>query len=162
MVVAYTSGKKNFEAHQAELDRAAQTLIRARELMIELAAEDERAYADLNALLKLPEHDPKRLAEMPIVTRAAIQAPMAVMGACVDLLRLFHRLSAVTNPRLRSDLAIAGVLAEGVVRASLWNVEINLSLLSSDADRAEVRSTTAAMTSEGARLLPLIESACRV
>jgi len=161
MVVAYTTGKKNFEAHEPELQRAVQTLTRARELMLELAAEDERAYADLNALLKLPETDPRRIEEMPVVTRAAIQAPLAVIGASIDLLRLFHRLSAITNPRLKSDLAIAAVLAESVARASQWNVHINMPLLTQEADRIDVESVTQAMLAEGKRLLPLIEAACR-
>lgn len=161
MVVAYTAGKKNFEAHETELQRSLQTLSRARELMLELAAEDERAYAELNALLKLPESDTKRLADMPGVTLAAIQTPLAVIGACIDLLRLFHRLSSITNPRLKSDLAIAAVLCESVARASRWNVLINLPLLTSEADRVDVESATQAMLVEGGRLLPLIEAACQ-
>ncbi len=161
MVVAYTTGKKNYEAHEPELQRAMQTLSRARALMLELAAEDESAYADLNALLKLPESDPKRIAEMPIVTRAAIQAPLAVIGASIDLLRLFHRLSSITNPRLKSDLAIAAVLIESVARASQWNVAINLPLLTAETDRLDVESVSQTMLAEGRRLLPLIEAACR-
>lgn len=161
MVVAYTTGKKNFEAHEAELQRAAGTLERARDLMLELAAEDERAYAELNTLLKLPESDARRVTELPVVTRTAIQVPLAVIGACIDLLRLYNRLSAITNPRLRSDLAIAAVLIEGAARASQWNVAINLPLVTDTGERQQAESAAAAMLAEGSRLLGLIESACR-
>ncbi|MFM9958489.1 MAG: cyclodeaminase/cyclohydrolase family protein [Phycisphaerales bacterium] len=129
MVVSYSIGKKNLAEHQVELNDAAAKLTRARGLMLALAAEDEQAYGVVNELMKLPEGDARRVAEVPAAALAATQAPLSVMATACDLLRLFERLAAITNRHLRSDLAIAAVLGDAVCRAGRWNVAINLPML---------------------------------
>lgn len=160
MVVSFTVGKKKFVEHEAELQRAVTSLARAREIMLELAAEDESAYAELNALLKLPEDDAKRQRELPGVAAAATQVPLAVIAASVDVLRLFDRLAAITNPMLKSDLAIAAVLAEATARASIWNVRANLGTIDGAAERERLMADAEAMLEDAALLMAGVERAC--
>lgn len=129
MVVSYSVGKKSLAEHQPELEASVALLARARALMLTLVEEDQSAYALMNELQRLPPEDPRRAAQLPGVAVAATQVPLMVMAAGTDLLRHFERLASISNRFLRSDLAIAGVLAEAVVRAGAWNVRINLPLL---------------------------------
>jgi formiminotetrahydrofolate cyclodeaminase len=160
MVVAFTTGKKKFTEHEAELQRAVLSLERARGIMLALAAEDEQAYGELNGLLKLPEDDSRRGAELAAVVAASIQVPLAVIAASVDLLRLFGRLAAITNPMLKSDLAIAAVLAEATARASVWNVRANLGMVEDAAERGRLARSAEAMLEDAALLMASVERAC--
>lgn len=130
MVIAYSRGRKSLAEHEPELAGAADRLHAARELALGLAREDAEAYGAVSELQKLPATDPRRVRELPGAVEAAIQAPRATMAACLDLLRLFEGLAPIANRNLRSDLAIAGVLAEAAARACRWNVLVNLPLLS--------------------------------
>lgn len=165
MVVAYSLGKKNLSEHQAELAGASTSLARARGLMLELAEEDERAYGVVNELMKLPEADPRRAEELPPAALAATQAPLAVMAAACDLLRLFDQLAGMTNRHLRSDLAIAAVLADAACRAGRWNVAINLPMLrelgvEDGAPGGPVERACAELLSASAGLARSVEQKC--
>jgi formiminotetrahydrofolate cyclodeaminase len=139
MVVSYSIGKKNLAAHQADLEAAAKVLTRSREVLLQLADEDAAAYGLVNELARLPEADPRRRAEYPAACQAAVQVPLAVMAAGVDLLRLFDRLAPITNKHLSSDLGIAVELARATVEASNWNVEINVGALNASARDATLQ-----------------------
>lgn len=155
MVVSYSVGKKNLAEHQGRLEEAAKTLERARGMLLTLADEDAEAYGLVNELSRLPDGDERKARELPGATGASVQVPLAVAATCVDLLRLFEELAGKTNKMLRSDLAIAAVLAEATVRSSRWNVAINAPSLAAlggtgaaDAARmlAEARDLTDAAT----------------
>ncbi len=166
MVLSYSLGKKSLAEHQPELEAAAAQLRRARDLLLALAEEDERAYGAVNDLTKLPEGDPRRGAELPGAALAATQAPLSVMATACDLLRLFERLASITNRHLRSDLAIAAVLADAVCRAGRWNVAINLPMLRDlgvDAGAAggEIERTCERLLSASAELARSVEEKCR-
>lgn len=129
MVVNYSLGKKSLTAHQESLTDAMEQLRRARGAMLELAAEDAAAYAVVNELMKLPEDDERRRRDSPGAVEMATQAPLATGAGAVALLRLFESLAPITNRHLRSDLAIAAILAEACLQACAENVRINLSTL---------------------------------
>ncbi len=159
MVVSYSVGKKSLAQHEPRLQEATKVLERARGLLLELADEDAAAYGTVNELSKLPESDPRRAA-LPAATAASVQVPLAVMAACVDLLRLFETLAPITNKQLRSDLAIAAVLADATVRASRWNVAVNVAFLA-DARAVEPTNKEATgLVAESGRLCGVVEKAC--
>lgn len=159
MVVAYSAGKKSLAAHEPALRASLARLSRARALLLALADEDAAAYGVVNELMKLPEGDPRRKAEWDEAARACVQAPMGVLAAGVDLLRHMQTLAGVTNRQLRSDLAIAAVLADACCRASKWNVAINLPLLP-EGERARVLDAVSAMLKHSADLRDEIEKVC--
>jgi methenyltetrahydrofolate cyclohydrolase len=158
MVVSYSLGKKNLAPHQALLEDAAKRLERARAIMLELADEDAAAYGLVNELSKLPEHDARR-AGLPAAQRTAAQVPLAVTAAAVDALRLMRELCGKSNVHLRSDLAIAGVLAEATASAGAWNVRINVPSLI-EQERGPAEREVAHLLSEATRLRQEIERAC--
>ncbi len=160
MVVAYSLAKKNLAAHQPALERAAKSLERARGLLLELAQEDAAAYAQVNELQRLPDSDERRRREFPVAAAAAVQAPRATLGACCDLLRLCESLGASTNRMLRSDLAIAAVLAEAGARAAWWNVSVNLTLLPDGPERQRIEDECRGLLEQAAVRRAAVESAC--
>lgn len=160
MVVSYSLGKKNLAAHQPALERAAAYLTRARGLLLMLATEDAQAYGRVNALSKLPEGDPQR-AGLPEAERAAVEVPLAVMAAAVDLLREFDGLAPITNAQLHSDLEIAAILAEATVRAGACNVRVNARFWSDRSAAERALAQMDALMRAGAERLPVVESRCR-
>jgi formiminotetrahydrofolate cyclodeaminase len=158
MVVAYSVGKKSLAEHGPTLEAARHTLENARALLLRLADEDAAAYGAVNELGRLPESDPRRQRELPAATRASVQIPAAVIAASTDLLRLMERLAPITNRHLRSDLAIAAVLAEAAARASRWNVLVNAPLLGAAGDGA-VAEADRAVADARERCLR-VEAAC--
>ncbi|GJQ28776.1 MAG: hypothetical protein HBSAPP03_06600 [Phycisphaerae bacterium] len=159
MVVSYSLGKKNLAQHQPALEHAALFLDNARALFLELADRDAAAYARVNELQRRPEGDPAR-ADLPAALAEAVDIPMITLGACADLLSRLHGLASITNRHLRSDLAIAAVLAEAAARASKWNVAINASFLT---DRAASHAVLAQADAILARASAAeVERACAV
>jgi formiminotetrahydrofolate cyclodeaminase len=160
MVVAYSLGKKNLAEHEPHLQQAATALTRARELMLQLADEDAAAYALVNELLKLPETEARRAAEMPAAAGAAVAVPRAAVALCIDMLRLIESLCGRSNRYLRSDLAIAAVLAEAATRSAWWNVNINLSLLSDEAERERIGAEGERACAKAMEIRRAVEGAC--
>lgn len=160
MVVSYSVGKKSLADHAATLELAAGELATARSMLIRLADEDAVAYASLNAAWKLDKSDPTREKQMAAAAELALAPPMAVIATCTNVLRLIESLCDKSNRNLRSDFAIAAVLADAAVRASKWNVLINLPLLVSDTARAPIQAELDRELAESAMRSAAIEQAC--
>lgn len=159
MAVNYSLGRKDLAAHQPALEAALPTLERARWLLLTLASEDITAYEALNAAMKQPKDNPDRAESIATAALAATEPPLALIAACADLLRLFVSLNDKTNPHLRSDLAIAAVLAEAAARASRWNVVVNTALLE-PARSADVLRRADEMLGHAAGWLVEVERGC--
>jgi formiminotetrahydrofolate cyclodeaminase len=160
MVVAYSLNKKSLADHQPALERAATILARTSDLLLQLADEDAAAYALVNELSRLPESDPRRKAEWPAAVEASIGVPRAVLGAACDLLRLLESLQPITNQQLRSDLAIAAILAESAAKSAWWNVKMNLTLLPDPKAQGTIEHESQAMLGDAAVRRASIEQAC--
>jgi formiminotetrahydrofolate cyclodeaminase len=160
MVLNYSIGKKNLAQHEGRLRGAMLQLTRASELFMALAAEDAEAYGAVNALSRLPEDDPRRKRELPEALAASVQVPMTTIAACVDILRLFEELASITNKHLRSDLAIAAVLADAAARSSRWNVLVNMAGITDPNQRMEKGRQMNELLAESKRLMDRVERAC--
>ncbi len=160
MVVSYSVGKKSLAPHEPALRDAARRLETSRSLLLALADEDASAFALLTELRGMPEDDAKRVEQEPIARAAVVQAPRSVLAASLDLLRLLETLAPITNRYLRSDLAIAAVLAEATARAAAWNVRINLPMVGDDGQRAGLEAETARMVADARARADGVEVAC--
>lgn len=138
MVIAYSVGRKSLAEHEAMLTDADGRLARASAVLLALADADAEAYSLLNEAMKLPKDDPARAARVAAAARDAIAPPRAAMATGIDLLRLFEELAPKTNKMLASDLRIAAILAESLVRCAAENVRVNLPLLGDDAVAGEL------------------------
>jgi formiminotetrahydrofolate cyclodeaminase len=160
MVLAYSVGKKSLAAHDAHLRDAAARLLRAQEVLLQLAAEDEAAYGLVSELQRLPDDDPRR-ADLPAATLAASQVPLSCMATCMSVLGILDDLPEITNPQLRSDLAIAAVLAEAAARSAAWNVVANLPHLPDERSRQDLAEQCDSLLENAIATTRRIERACR-
>lgn len=128
MVVEYSIGKKNLLEHQDFLERSRLGLDALRAAFLEAADADAVAYNRLNSLQRLAPDDPAR-AGLTAAIREAAAIPRGVMERGDELLTLVTQLVGRTSKGLRSDLAIAGVLAEAAVVAGALNVMANVPFL---------------------------------
>ncbi len=161
MVVRYSQGKKSLADYSVVHDKAVETLTGFVSRALELAESDAIAYAALNALWKREKDDPVRMREWGVAVAQAIEAPRQVLSMCVDMMELLDGLTGKINAMLKSDLAIAAVLADAAARSAAWNVRINLPLLddeqAAEQMNAQVEQDLQATRSRCER----IEQACR-
>lgn len=159
MVVSYSVGKKSLAAHEGPLRESLETLERGVGMLLRLAEEDAAAYGLVNELSRLPEGDPRREREWGEAVRAGVDVPLAMMAACVELLRRFEGLCGTSNAHLRSDLAIAAILAEAGARSARWNVLVNAPNIAEPA-RTQDLAAASHLMSEALRLSGVVESRC--
>lgn len=126
MVLAYSNGKSDLKQHEERLAECTHSVHAMRERLVELADEDAVAYAKLNAAMKLPKDLPQRKVELARAAYDAARVPLDVIRVSAELMCCFEEMTTITNPWLRSDLAIAAILTEAVAKASKWNILVNL------------------------------------
>jgi formiminotetrahydrofolate cyclodeaminase len=154
MVLNYSVGKKGLEAHQDDLRAALAELYRARQLMLELMAEDQSAYQALTAARKLPKESPEWRSQYPAALLASIRTPEAIAATALAILSRCDRVCDLVNPYLLSDLAVCGELAMCTLRCGVYNVRVNLAQVSDPADRSRIEATMAQLFE---RALPIIQ-----
>lgn len=159
MVVAYSRGRKDLAAHEHALADAAGFFERARARMLELAQQDMQAYGVLNDAMKLPKDDASRARKIEDASRAAAAPPAQIAALAIEVLERCAALVGASNKHLRSDLAIAAVLAEAAATAGRWNVVVNLPALP-EAERDRERGQIDALVRKAAELRRTVESAC--
>ena len=129
MVLAFSIGKKGLEDHQARLADCSRSVGSMRNRLLELADEDAAAYAKLNSVMKLPKDSPERKTELPKAALHAARVPLDVIRVSSELVLCFEVMAEISNPWLKSDLAIAVILTEAVARASRWNIVVNMGFM---------------------------------
>ncbi|MCI0366048.1 MAG: cyclodeaminase/cyclohydrolase family protein [Phycisphaerales bacterium] len=160
MVINYSVGKRSLAEHDALHLEALHTLGDLSNRAIELAEQDARAYAHLNEIAKLDKKDDRRRRDYPAAVAAAIDAPKSVVDLSLQMLELMKSLLGTTNPHLKSDLAIAAVLANAAARAAAWNVRINAPLLENQSERDSLSAMLDRSLSRAASTAAAIEKAC--
>ncbi|MFI4883444.1 MAG: cyclodeaminase/cyclohydrolase family protein, partial [Phycisphaerales bacterium JB064] len=141
MVLSYSTGKKDLAQHAQAHEQLAATCSQASCKLLELADADAVAYAELNALQRLPEDDDRRKVALPEAAQRCVDVPLEVQRVCLGLLGAFEELAPIANRWLLSDLKIAAILAEATVRSSDCNVEVNAPTLGEAVSRDAERET---------------------
>lgn len=129
MVLAYSIGHKDLTEHEPRLADCSRSVHAMRHRLVELADADAEAYAALNAAMQMPRSAPDRKAELARTGLTAARVPLDVIRVVAELMICFEEMARITNRWLRSDLAMAAILAEAVARASRWNIVVNLAFL---------------------------------
>ena len=161
MVLRYSVGKKAFAAWNGELEAALETCDRLRLDALAAADADAAAYAGLSSLWKLADDDPTRVERWKPAVEAAIAAPRHAMHLAETLLTTLEPLPGRTSKTIRSDLAIAAILAVAACRSAAWNVRINLPLLGDDAAAAAEGAAIEERLVAFRRRAEAIEAQCR-
>ena len=161
MVLRYRFGRPDSAAHDALHGEVLESLGGLRSRALALADTDAAAFEHLSALWKLPADDQRRQAEWADAVAGAIDAPQRVMAAGLSVLELLDRVSPTVGTSLRSDLAIAALLARSGVEAAAWNVRVNLPQLADDARAADIEREASRTNDRSHALRDAIERTCR-
>jgi formiminotetrahydrofolate cyclodeaminase len=161
MVVRYRIGKKAAAGHKALHEDVVEVLGGLRSAALSLAETDAVAFRRLSALWKLDPDDPARQGSWVDAVAGAIDAPLQVMTAGLTVLDALDRVRGTVGTLLRSDLAIAALLAQSGSEAAAWNVRINLPLLGEGAQAADLEQQTARAVKRARSLREQVEQSCR-
>jgi formiminotetrahydrofolate cyclodeaminase len=153
MVINYTIGRKSAAEFESELKPALGELTRERALLLELMAEDQRAYEVFSALRKLPADSSERIDKLPVALLACIRAPQTMGATALAILELCDRVINFVNFHLLSDLAVCADLAMATLRCSVYNVRVNLNELTDPEDRRRIESTTSQLLTRAAEII---------
>jgi formiminotetrahydrofolate cyclodeaminase len=118
-----------------------------RERALQLAAEDEEAFAAVRAAYALPRQPEAeralRSAAIRDATAAAAHPPAAVVAVTRDLIGLVEDLLPVANRTVHGDLVAAVAAARAAAGASRLNVEVNVAGLPPEDARRSVLADVA-------------------
>jgi formiminotetrahydrofolate cyclodeaminase len=133
MVANLTLGRERYAAAEEALRPARERLAELREMLIDAALEDERAYAAYRAAASMPRETAAQKAARTVAMQealiAATEVPMATARAAVEAAEILEVVARVGNPHIRSDAALGALLAEAALRGGLLNVRGNAAML---------------------------------
>jgi formiminotetrahydrofolate cyclodeaminase len=136
MVAELTIGRPDTVEHEPQLVELRDEAVAHRELLLDLAEHDARAYGAVVAARRMPKTtDQEREARAEAVRRtmlAAAEVPLLTAGAALDVLELARAVAPIGNPNAVSDAGVAAELAAAAVRGAILNVRINLPYLPAD------------------------------
>jgi len=152
MAANFTVGKKQFADVQDEVQAILEVCEKDWQELLELAAEDVRAYGEVSAAYGMP----RKTAEEKQARRKAIQQalltamapPLRGVRVCARVIRHLPALAKVANPNLISDVGVAGELTLAALRGCKLNVEINLAYLKDQELVEETRAEIEALAQE--------------
>ena len=143
MVCNLTLGKKKYAAVQDEIATlVAQTEV-LRQRLTDLLEADVEVYTGVSTAYlmahKTPEEKAARSAAIQEALKAAAQVPLAVAGACVEVLELCTQTAEQGNLNAVSDAGVAALMAEAGLRSAALNVIINVNAIKDEAFSAKLQ-----------------------
>jgi formiminotetrahydrofolate cyclodeaminase len=139
MVTNLTLGRDSYGELQQEM-----TVARARAAALQhelsgLIDADAQAYQGVIAALHMPkgmaEATAARSAAIQAALRNAVEVPLEVAAACVEVLHLASLVAARGNRNATSDAAVGALLAHAGLRGAALNVRVNLGSIRDQAFR---------------------------
>ena len=104
-----------------------------------LVDEDIAAFTELMATWKLPADDPQAAAKKQAATLRATEAPLRIMSAACDVMRLAAVGLERSKKNCLSDAGAAALLAHAAVEAARLNVMINLPAITDKQQQADLK-----------------------
>ncbi|MDQ7843494.1 MAG: cyclodeaminase/cyclohydrolase family protein [Armatimonadota bacterium] len=136
--------------------RTAQTADRARDVLLDLTAQDAEAFEAVMRALRLPrateEQKQARQAAVQAALPRAAEVPLRVMEETMRVFRLLPDLARTGNPNAVSDVAVGALLAYAAVHGALHNVRINAAAIKDATLAAGLQADAEALGREAARL----------
>lgn len=133
MVARLTAGRKRYAAYDAEMVAVREEADALRLRLLALVDADTRAYEQVLAAFKMPRETPsqaaRRTGAIQTALRAATETPLAVAGACRDVLRLAATAAHHGNRTATSDARAGAWLAYAALQGAAINVRTNLGLI---------------------------------
>jgi formiminotetrahydrofolate cyclodeaminase len=124
-----TCARERYAAYWPEMEVVRGRAQELRAELVELVAEDGRAYAGVIEALRLPQDDDaardRRRGALDAATLAAAGPPARILAAAAELAELAAAVAERGNVNLVGDATTAAVIAESAGRAAAMLVEID-------------------------------------
>lgn len=142
MAAAFATGQPDLAAQEDRFRMIGQRARTLREMALELADEDAKAFAPVLAAMRLDRNDPERVRRIRAASSVAAQPPMTVAHVCAELAELGAELTQSGNPNLLGDALAGTLLAEAACVSAARLVAINLASESDDPRLSESAALT--------------------
>jgi formiminotetrahydrofolate cyclodeaminase len=133
MVANLTLGREKYADAEATLRPARDRLTVLRADLLDAAAADEAVYQSYRNAAILPRtSDDEKSVRTDAMQRALIAAtdvPLGVARSAREAAEILSTVAREGNPHVRSDAALAALLAEAALRGALLNVRGNAAIL---------------------------------
>jgi formiminotetrahydrofolate cyclodeaminase len=151
----FTIGKPAFAEFEGEMTAALARLVQARARLLQLAADDETAYAGYVRAAALPrtteEERTTRKSTMTAALQESSTVPFEVAKEAIGFLAALERIAKYGNRNLIADVSVAGYLAEAAIFGAIALVQSNADLLRTQ-ESAEMASLAINLEQEGRAL----------
>lgn len=141
MVGNLTVGKKRYAAVETEIQETLQRLDTLRDNLLELIDKDAEAFEPLSRAYGLPQATPEEQAYKTLVMQQALvgatEVPLAIMGACAEVIKLTEIMAYKGSRLALSDAGAAAILAKAALEAASLNIYINAPSLE-DTEQASI------------------------
>lgn len=114
---------------------------------LDLVVEDERAFAEVMAALRVPRDAPARAERVQTALERAADVPLRAAAASVSVLEYLDRAEPHASRSIVSDIGVAAHLALAVARSCLLNVAVNVRSLHESAVATRLERDAACLRS---------------
>ena len=143
MALNFTQGKQKFARHDAVYTHVSRRLVRARDMFLQLVADDVSAYNLYRQAAAMPDGDEKDQA-LQLALAAATNVPREMTKLTLAMMEDLLELADKCNPYLLSDLLAGAALAAATVQLCHYNVRVNVPQLKDSAAAADIQSASLA------------------
>ena len=157
MVARLTAGRARYADDRAEMIAVRDEADTLRGQLLALVAADARAYEQVLDAYRLPQETSsqraRRTGAIQTALRGATETPLAVAGACRDVLTLTAIAAAHGNRNTTSDAQAGAWLAYAGLQAAAINIRTNLTLIHETHYRGRVADQLTELMADGAAAL---------
>ena len=144
MVCNLTIGKEKYAAHEDRMRDALSRATALRRQALKLADADAVAFRGVIAAYGLPKKDQAekeaRRAAIQTALLAAADVPARTAQCALEVAELCREILDGSNVNVISDVAVAALCAKSALAASVVNIEVNISALSSAEERSRLQA----------------------
>ena len=140
-----TVGKKQYAAHEADLNRMLGDAETLRERFLDLIEADAAAFAPLSKAYSMPKDAPDYAETMTRVTLDACSAPYEMLKCCSALVPLLEEMLETCSRLMISDVGCGAILARAAMESAYLNVCINTRTLPDHAQAQQLEQHSAEM-----------------
>jgi glutamate formiminotransferase / formiminotetrahydrofolate cyclodeaminase len=143
MVASMSRGKKAYLQYERELSDAIARLGPLREELQAAIDADAEAFNVVMKAYKQAKESADPHGVIDAALKQATRVPLGVAERAHEIAAIVEKLTPITNPNMKSDLATASALARAAIEGASANVEINLESMKDAAFAADVRKRAA-------------------